>query len=425
MLSDRILLERVEKFLSPLYWNDVNLQSVLFSSQKNSLQSNLSNLTVYQPEGTSRPLIDEVIQLYSSSLSSQFFLNTSIGTTFSSSWSTKWFHFEVIFPKISSNECLALKWDSNSEAVLYDSEGNQIQAFTGGGGNDRRDLCILSDFDTLEREGNEEEEEIRKTFFVEMACNEMFGNGLNGMIRPPHPNKSFNLAEVGIVILNKSAYNLYWDLIVMYDLTKSLPSTSPTHRNLLRLMNEIINKTNLKDIESIKSSHFIATQFFNSNSNCKVNHDIYAIGHCHIDTAWLWPYAETRRKVARSWATQLHLLKTYSEYRFVASQTIQYEWLLEDHPRLFHRIKDSVRDGKFIPIGGTYVEFDANIPSGESMIRQFLYGMKFLKEHFNVIPKVFWLPDTFGYSSQLPQIMKGFGIDFFLSQKLSWNLINK
>lgn len=258
-----------------------------------------------------------------------------------------------------------------------------------------------------------------------MACNEMFGNGNNGMIKPPNPNKCFNLSTVSVVIINKIAYDLYWDLVVMYDLAKSLPSTSPTYRNLLRIMNEIINKTNLKDNTSVEQSHLIATEFFNNNSNCKINHDIYALGHCHIDTAWLWPYAETRRKVARSWATQLNLLKLYPEYRFVASQTVQYEWLLEDSPNLFNRIKESVINGNFIPIGGTYVEFDANIPSGESMIRQFFYGMKFLKEQFNIIPKIFWLPDTFGYSSQLPQIMKGFGIDFFLSQKLSWNLINK
>lgn len=413
MFTDRILLERAEKWLSPLYWSNINLTSSLYHSI-----TLIKNIEVYEPENNLRPSINEIICLYNSNNKNNYFKKTSINQDFFTSWSTKWFYIEIDVLEEYSNKCIGLQWDSNSEALLYDFNGNQIQAFTGGNGNDRRDLCILNDLLNEVNNG-------KKSYFIEMACNEMFGNGNNGMIRPPNPNKSFNLTSVNLVEINKSGFNLYWDMIVMYDLAKSLPTTSPTYRNLLYIMNEIINKTNIKDNSSLEQSHLIATQFFNNNSNCKVNHDIYALGHCHIDTAWLWPYAETRRKVARSWATQLHLLQSYPEYKFVASQTVQYEWLLEDSPNLFNRIKESVISGNFIPIGGTYVEFDANIPSGESMIRQFLYGMKFLKEQFNVIPKVFWLPDTFGYSSQLPQIMKGFNIEFFLSQKLSWNLINK
>jgi alpha-mannosidase len=418
MLTDRILFERVEKWLSPIYWSNVNLHSALYRETQS-----ITPILAYEPSNQERPHISTIIQ-HQQEL---FVTTTSIGTSFTPSWSTKWFKFQVDFSSFHSNgdggRAIALLWDSNSEALLYNEDGVQIQAFTGGQGNDRRDLCIFS-YAYLNSQ----------TFFIEMACNEMFGNGNNGMIQPPNPFKSFTLSDLKLVLINTYAYDLYWDLIVMCDLIKSLPSTSPTHSTLLSLMNLIVNKTNVRDDLSLQSSHQLALNFFHGSSPaspapstplCKVNHDIYAFGHCHIDTAWLWPYVETRRKIARSWATQLHLLESYPEFHFVASQTVQFEWLLEDHPTLFNRIKEAAKNSSFIPIGGTYVEFDANLPSGESMVRQFLYGMDFLKSHFDVTPKTFWLPDTFGYSSQLPQIMKGFGMEFFLSQKLSWNLINK
>lgn len=148
----------------------------------------------------------------------------------------------------------------------------------------------------------------------------------------------------------------------------------------------------------------------------------------HIDTAWLWPYAETRRKIARSWATQLLLIDQYHEsvgYKFGASQAVQYAWLKEDYPSLFARVKQAVKRGTFLPLGGTWVEMDCNIPSGESFCRQFLQGQRFFKKEFGAYCDEFWLPDTFGYSAQLPQIVRHSGIRYFLTQKLSWNLINK
>ncbi|KAJ2228451.1 Glycoside hydrolase, 38 vacuolar alpha mannosidase, partial [Coemansia sp. RSA 475] len=151
----------------------------------------------------------------------------------------------------------------------------------------------------------------------------------------------------------------------------------------------------------------------------------YAIGNCHIDTAWLWPFAETRRKTARSWSTQLNLMDSFEEYRFTASQAQQFEWLKEDYPSLFKRIQGKAKTGQFVPIGGTWVEMDCNIPSGESLARQFLLGQRFYKQHFGQTCDVFWLPDTFGYSSQLPQIVRLAGAKYFFTQKLSWNNINK
>lgn len=154
-------------------------------------------------------------------------------------------------------------------------------------------------------------------------------------------------------------------------------------------------------------------------------HIVYAIGHCHIDTCWLWPWAETKRKIARSWASQCDLIERYPEHRFTCSSAQQYQWLEQYYPSLYDRVKSKVKQGRFQPIGGSWVEHDTNMPSGESLVRQFLYGQRFFEGHFGERCKTFWLPDTFGYSAQIPQLCRLAGMNRFFTQKLSWNNINK
>lgn len=151
---------------------------------------------------------------------------------------------------------------------------------------------------------------------------------------------------------------------------------------------------------------------------------VYGIGHCHIDTCWLWPWAETKRKVARSWSNQCDLMDRYPEHRFTCSQAQQFKWLEQYYPSVFDRVRGWVKKGKFQPIGGSWVEHDTNMPSGESLVRQFLYGQRFFESRFGERCTTFWLPDTFGYSTQIPQICRLAGMSRFFTQKLSWNNIN-
>jgi alpha-mannosidase len=147
-------------------------------------------------------------------------------------------------------------------------------------------------------------------------------------------------------------------------------------------------------------------------------------GHSHMDTAWLWTSKETIRKCARTFSNALNLMEQYTEYRFMQSSPIHAEMIREHYPEIFERIKAKVKEGRWEPNGGMYVESDGNMPSGESFIRQFVYGQKFTQEHFNYRADTFWLPDTFGYSAALPQILKGCGIKYFLTTKLAWNETN-
>src|SRR5215213_6226326 len=158
-----------------------------------------------------------------------------------------------------------------------------------------------------------------------------------------------------------------------------------------------------------------------AHRNAGSAHDVTAIGHAHIDTAWLWPLAETRRKIVRSWSSQLALMDRYPEHRFAASSAQHYAWFEQDAPELYERLRERVREGRWEVVGGSWVEPDLNLPSGESLVRQLVYGQRALEERFGVRCREFWTPDTFGYNGQIPQILRGAGIDRFLTQKLSWN----
>ena len=152
---------------------------------------------------------------------------------------------------------------------------------------------------------------------------------------------------------------------------------------------------------------------------------VSAIGHAHIDTGWLWPVRETVRKCARTFATQLNIIDSYPNYIFGASQPQHYQFMKDHYPEIYDRIKTAVKNGNWECQGGMWVEADCNLISGESMVRQFIHGKNFFKDEFDVVVDNLWFPDVFGYSAALPQILKKSGVDFFLTQKLSWSQFNE
>ena len=146
-----------------------------------------------------------------------------------------------------------------------------------------------------------------------------------------------------------------------------------------------------------------------------------AIGHAHIDSAWLWPVRETRRKVARTVSNALALMDADPDFKYAMSSAQQYAWLEQDHPDVFARMKARIDEGRFIPVGGMWVESDGMLPAGESLIRQISYGRRYFKEKLGVEPKGVWLPDSFGYTGAWPQIARRAGYEWFLTQKISWS----
>ncbi len=156
----------------------------------------------------------------------------------------------------------------------------------------------------------------------------------------------------------------------------------------------------------------------------KSNGVISCIGHTHIDVAWLWTVAQTREKAERSFSTALRLMEQYPEYKFMSSQPQLYKFVKEDNPELYARIKERVKEGRWIIEGAMWLEADCNLPSGESLVRQIIFGKRFMKEEFGVESRILWLPDVFGYNAALPQILVKSGVDRFFTSKISWNDTN-
>jgi alpha-mannosidase len=152
---------------------------------------------------------------------------------------------------------------------------------------------------------------------------------------------------------------------------------------------------------------------------------VVGVGHAHIDSAWLWPIRETIRKCARTFASALRLIEDYPEYVFTCSQAAQYEWMERLYPELFERIRAQVTAGRFVPVGGMWVEADMNLPSGESIVRQLVHGQRWFESRFGTRCSEVWIPDVFGYPASLPQIFASGGCERFVTQKLSWNKQNR
>lgn len=241
-----------------------------------------------------------------------------------------------------------------------------------------------------------------------------------------------NLIEAVDDDLKDKIYKVFMDSIGMIDIpssTKEYESRSLDDEMMVDLMKEWEApnfKVNMgaKLDEKIKSEIVKATKHIIDSlkkTDETLPFTIYATGHSHIDYAWLWPLKETRRKIVRTFSNALRMLDKFPEFKFTQSSSAYYEDFKAREPELFEKIRSYVKSDRWEPIGGSVIEFDANLTSGESMARQFLYGQKFFEKEFGKRCKIGYLPDTFGFSWALPQIMKESGIDYFVTTKLVWS----
>lgn len=234
-----------------------------------------------------------------------------------------------------------------------------------------------------------------------------------------------------ISAIEKEVEKLYYDISVPYEVAKLLDKDDKRRIDILKYLNDSINFIDLRKpfSEEFNKSIIIADEFLKKEfyeGYC--GHDnvtALCIGHTHIDVAWLWTIAQTREKAARSFSTVLNLMKQYPEYVFMSSQPQLYQFVKQDYPELYDEIKKCVAEGRWEPEGAMWLEADCNVASGEALVRQLLLGIRFFEKEFGVRSKILWLPDVFGYSAALPQILKKSGIDYFMTTKISWNEYNK
>lgn len=319
-----------------------------------------------------------------------------------------WFHITGKVPNDTNGKKVVYLLNFGGEGLICNADGTAVQSIT----------CSASEFEyslgfPVKRVVDDFSENGVIDFWVDAAANDLFGN----------MKKKAIIDEACIAVCNENIRALAYDLQVLisvYDANSDDEYTEKIYRfckNLLNLYRSLSDETAAiirKDIASLLEQKNNGPQF-----------EYLAVGHAHLDLAWKWPIRESKRKGARTFSTQLHNIEKYPDYIFGASQAQLYDWIKGDYPQIYERVLEAAKTPNWDVQGATWVEMDSNLISGESMIRQFYYGKKFFREEFGQDMKILWLPDSFGYSACLPQVMKLAGVPYFLTQKMSWNTVNK
>lgn len=251
-------------------------------------------------------------------------------------------------------------------------------------------------------------------FWVDAASNDLFGNFHTG-----------TLIACALVRRDREKVGLYYDFLFLKNLAEALGEKSPQRYAVLYALERagLMLRRGMTREEVLSVRRTLSPLLHEGGSDRYLT--FYAVGHSHLDLAWLWPIRESKRKAARTFSTALRNLEEYPFYVYGASQPQQFAWVKELYPTVYEGVKRAVKEGRFELQGATWVEADTNLPCGESLVRQFLYGQRFWREEFGKESTMLWIPDTFGYSGALPQIMRGFGVTRFVTTKLSWNTGNK
>jgi alpha-mannosidase len=344
-------------------------------------------------------------------------LALSVGDKWGDLFDCAWFHFAGEIPAAAADHHVVLLLDVNGEMCVCDAQGVPVRGLTNVsstydyslGKPGKRVMQV-----TARAQGGE-----RIDVWADAGCNDLFGELCeNGTVK-----------EASIAICNDAVRALYYDFEVLLDLLKVLPEDSPRYQQILTGLNDVVHlwcdaHLLYSGTAAVTDKARAALAPLLAKRGGDPSLCISAIGHAHVDLAWLWPIRETIRKGARTFSTAIALMERYPDYIFGASQPQYFLWMKERYPALYFKIKEMVRAGRIEPLGAMWVEPDTNISGGEALVRQLLHGKRFFKQEFGVDVNHLWLPDVFGYSAALPQLLKLAGVDYFSTQKLSWSLIN-
>ena len=329
-------------------------------------------------------------------------------------WDCGWFHITGNVPVSPEGRELCLALDFEGEGCIFDLNGTPLRGITNKSSEFDRELgmpgkkyvrlseCVASGSNEID-------------IWVETGNNDLFGNIRTGTVK-----------ECAVVSRDTERLALFYDYAFLLNLMESVSEEDPLHYTLAYALEQVAVLATIEmSAETVAKCRAILKPHLERKNISDPLLKFYAVGHSHLDLAWLWPLRESHRKAGRTFATALANLKKYPEYIYGASQPQQFEWVKKEYPALYEKIKEAVKEGRFEVQGGMWVEADTNVSGGEALIRQFIYGTKFWKEEFGKTVDTLWLPDVFGFSGALPQIMRGCGCRNFVTIKLSWNMVNE
>ena len=332
-------------------------------------------------------------------------------------WGTAWFRFRVRIPASFEGETVLLLYDLGTSECLIFRDGVPVQGLSGV----RKEYVLID-----QARGGEKIE-----LYVEAGANARLG------AFEPRP-----AGQPEIAVFNREVWEAYWDLSALadiidpevhYDWTGKpyhvLSEYDTRRARIIRALSEAVDLFDYRNpsrAELAEQARRVKTRL-RPIYQCQASpsaQTLAAMGHAHIDVAWLWPLSETARKVGRTFSNVLELMDRYPDFVFVQSQPYLYECAKERYPALFKRAKKRIEEGRWIPAGCMWVESDCNIPSGESLVRQVLLGTRYFEREFGRGPDCLWLPDVFGFTAALPQILKRSGVSYFFTTKLALNEYN-
>jgi alpha-mannosidase len=357
----------------------------------------------------------------------QNFSPFSVGAAWGRPWGTVWFHLTGVVPKEWTYEAGSLEALVNlgfspdatgfqAEGMFYSAEGTLLKG-----------LEPLNHYLSLAQRPGETVD-----FYVEAAANPNIGMSIGRHFAPTDLGRLATAGDDLLYILQRAelgardreVWELVQDIWTLRALAHELPVDLPRSAELYHALDavvDIIDPTDVSGTASAGRARLAPALAATANASA---HRMVAVGHAHIDSAWLWPVRETVRKCARTFSNVLDLMDADPDLIFACSSAQQFAWMKEFYPELYARITARVLEGRFIPVGGMWVESDTNLPGSEALARQFIEGKRFFLDEFGFEPLEVWLPDSFGYTAALPQIALAAGATSFLTQKLSWNEIN-
>ncbi|WP_405765578.1 glycosyl hydrolase-related protein [Streptomyces sp. NBC_00080] len=350
----------------------------------------------------------------------------AMGTPWGPPWGTTWFRMRGQVPAEWAGKRVEAVIDLG---FVGDWPGNQAEALVHR--TDGTPLKAVNPLNHYVPIGNPATGGESIDYLVEAAsnpdilANDFAGPTLLGDVLTAGDRPLYTFRRADIAVLDEEVWHLDLDLQVLRELMVHLGEHEPRRHEIMHALDRAMDALDLDDVSgSAAAVREVLAPVLASPAHASA-HTISGVGHAHIDSAWLWPIRETKRKTSRTFSNVTSLAEEYDDFIFACSQAQQYEWVRDNYPQVWARIQESVKKGQWAPVGGMWVESDGNLPGGEAIARQLVHGKRFFIEHFGIETKGVWLPDSFGYNAAYPQLAKLAGNDWFLTQKISWNQTNK